>query len=52
MANQDILLRMHDGGMQRISEIHPSYDFLHYVLLFPKGDDGWYVDVPLISTLK
>jgi hypothetical protein len=52
MANRDILLRMHDRGMQRISEIHPSYDPLHYILLFPRGDDGWHVDVPLIGALK
>ena len=52
VANCDILLRMRDGGLQRISEIHPSYDPLHYVLLFPNGDDGWHVDVPLISSGK
>jgi hypothetical protein len=39
-ANRDILLRMRDGDMQRISEIHPSYNPLHYVLLFSRGDDG------------
>ncbi|PKY39566.1 hypothetical protein RhiirA4_312718, partial [Rhizophagus irregularis] len=40
-SNRDILLRLRDGGLQRISELHPSYDPLHYVLLFPNGDDGW-----------
>ena len=39
-ANQDILLKMHDGNLQKISEIHPSYDPLHYILLFLRGDDG------------
>ena len=39
-SNRDILLRLRDGDLQRISELHPSYDPLHYVLLFPKGDDG------------
>src|SRR6266540_5404813 len=24
-----------------ISEIHPSYMPLHYVLMFPRGEDGW-----------
>ncbi|GBB91115.1 hypothetical protein RclHR1_18230005 [Rhizophagus clarus] len=42
-TNRDILLRMHDGCLQRISEIHPSYDPLHYILLFPRGDDGWHI---------
>ena len=38
--------------MQRISETHPSYDPLHYVLLFPKGDDGWHIDISLIESSK
>ena len=25
-SNRDIILRMRDGGLQRISETHPSYD--------------------------
>src|SRR5204862_90090 len=33
--NRDIHLKLHDGGLQRISETHPSYDPMHYVLLFP-----------------
>ncbi|CAI2190530.1 18423_t:CDS:2 [Funneliformis geosporum] len=45
--NRDILLKTREGGLQRISELHPSYDALHYVLLFPKGDDGWHTDIPL-----
>ena len=51
-SNRDILLRLHDGGLQRISELHPSYDPLHYVLLFPKGDDGWHIDIPLIGSVR
>jgi hypothetical protein len=51
-ANRDILLRMHNGGLQRISEIHPSYDPLHYILLFSRGDDGWHVDMPLIGAKR
>ena len=51
-SNRDIILRMRDRGLQRISETHPSYDPLHYVLLFPQGDDGWHVDIPLIGSVK
>ncbi|EXX65046.1 uncharacterized protein OCT59_021536 [Rhizophagus irregularis] len=29
-SNRDILLRLRDEGLQRISELHPSYDPLHY----------------------
>ena len=39
-SNRDIILKMHDRGLQRISETHPSYDPLYYVLLFPQDDDG------------
>ena len=39
-TNRDIHLKLHDEGLQRISETHPSYDPLHYILLFPRGDDG------------
>ena len=27
--------------IMRINETHPHFDSLHYVLLFPKGEDGW-----------
>jgi PIF1-like helicase/Helitron helicase-like domain at N-terminus len=51
-TNRDIHLKLHDGSLQRISETHPSYDPLHYVLLFPRGDDGWHINIPLIESLK
>ena len=28
-----------------IHETHPKYDPLHYVLLFPYGEDGWHVGI-------
>ena len=30
----------------RISQLHPAYSSLHYVLLFPHGEDGWHPAVP------
>jgi len=36
LSNRNILLRLHDEGLQRIFKLHPLYDPLHYVLLFPK----------------
>jgi len=45
--NRDIVLRPYEGALQRISEIHPSYAPLHYVLMFPRGENGWH---PNIST--
>jgi hypothetical protein len=49
-SNRDILLSKREGSLQKISELHPSYDPLHYVLLFPRGDDGWHTNIPLIGS--
>src|SRR6266542_3961260 len=51
-SNRDILLKLHDRDLQRISEFYPSYDSLHYVLLFSKDDDSWHIDIPLAGTVK
>lgn len=48
-CGRDIILRMRDGGLRRISEWHRSYAPLHYVLLFPQGQDGWSYDIPLVG---
>ena len=45
--HRDIVLRLHAGGaLKRISHLHPSYACLHYVLLFPNGEDGWHINIP------
>jgi hypothetical protein len=44
--HHDIILRLRGGGLQRISQLHPSYSTLHYVLLFPHGEDGWHPTIP------
>jgi len=46
-----ILYRRRGEPLQRISEMHPMYLSLHYVLLFPTGQLGWHkrmlrVDAP------
>ena len=39
---RDIVLSSRHGQcLRRISEWQPSYDPLHYVLLFPYGESGW-----------
>jgi len=43
----DIILHWVGGGLQCISETHPAYTPLHYVLLFPYGEVGWHVGIPL-----
>ena len=44
--HRDIVLHLSGGGLRRISQLHPSYSSLHYVLLFPYGEDGWHNDIP------
>ena len=44
--HRDIVLRLNGGGLKCISHLHPSYASLHYVLLFPNGEDGWHTDIP------
>ncbi|XP_026436150.1 uncharacterized protein LOC113334013 [Papaver somniferum] len=39
---RDIILHLRENnGLQQISECHPAYFPLHYVLLFPFGELGW-----------
>ncbi len=44
---RDIVLQTIHGTFQRISTLHVSYSPLHFVLLFPDGQDGWHLDIPL-----
>ena len=46
---RDIILHLKDGPLQRISEIHPLYLPLHYVLLFPYGELGWHPHIELMN---
>nr|XP_043627847.1 uncharacterized protein LOC122599407 [Erigeron canadensis] len=41
LDSRDIILRKQSGGLQRISELHPSYLALQYPLIFPFGEDGY-----------
>ena len=42
---RDIILHMQEGGVKRISELHPSYLALQYPLLFPYAEDGYRTDI-------
>jgi hypothetical protein len=48
--HRDIVIRLNSGGLCRISQLHPSYASLHYVMLFPHGEDGWHTDIPTHQT--
>ncbi len=34
-------MRARGGGLWRISDTHPAYDSLHFVLFHPHGEPGW-----------
>ena len=42
-----IVLCLQGGGLCHISNLHPSYLPLHYVLFFPHGEEGWHLDILL-----
>ena len=42
-----MVLRARGGRLERISQNSPSYSALHYVLLFPKGENGWHPRIPI-----
>jgi hypothetical protein len=44
---RDVVLAQQVGPFQRISELHVGYMALHYLLLFPYGEDGWHSNIPL-----
>ena len=43
--NRDIVLRYTHGGLRHISHLNPLYHPLHYVLLFPNGDQGYHTHI-------
>ena len=51
-APRSIAVRMHVGGVKRITDLNSAYDPLHFVLLFPRGEQGWTTDIPLNVTYR
>ena len=45
--DHDIILRLQGGGLCWISNLHPLYLPLHYVLFFPHGEEGWHLNILL-----
>nr|GEY15578.1 helicase [Tanacetum cinerariifolium] len=46
IPTRDIIVNKQDSGPKRISELHPSYMALQYLLLFPYGEDGFHDKIP------
>jgi len=47
LDNRDVVLWVRGGQLEQISQNSPLYAALHYVLLFPKGENGWYPRIPI-----
>ena len=47
MDDRDVVLQARGGQLQRISQNSFSYAALHYVLLFPKGENSWHTRIPI-----
>ena len=47
--NRDVVLQTREGCFKQISQNSPLYTIFHYVLLFPKGKNGWYPQIPIYS---
>jgi len=45
--NRDVVLRARERQLEQISQNSPSYNTLHYVLLFLKGENGWHLRTPI-----
>jgi len=50
LDNRDVVLQARGERLERISQNSPSYSTLHYVLLFPKGENGWHPRIPIRGT--
>jgi hypothetical protein len=42
----NVVVAQQAGPFQCISELHVGYMALHYLLLFPYGEDGWHSNIP------
>ncbi|KAG2029445.1 hypothetical protein BDR03DRAFT_1044674 [Suillus americanus] len=44
---RDLILRLQGGQLRRTSQLSHAYSTLHYVLIFPQGEEGWHDDIPM-----
>lgn len=50
-TQRDVIVDHKSNGLQRISELHPSYMAMQYPLLFPYGEDGFHENIPFSMNL-
>jgi len=49
LDNKDVVLWARGEQLEQISQNSPLYSALHYILLFPKGENGWHSRIPIHS---
>lgn len=50
LESRDIVIkRRNDGQVQRVNEIHRSYDALQYPLIFWQGEDGYHLNIKMVN---
>ena len=49
---RDIVLRSRDDNLQKISELHRSYDSLQYPLMLCRGEDGYAINVSQVDPVS
>jgi len=45
-----VVLQTREEQHEQISQNSPLYAVLYYILLFPKGENGWYPRIPICGT--
>ena len=46
-VNKDIIIETQNGNLFRVEKLHPKFMSLQYPLLFPHGEDGYRLNIPL-----
>lgn len=44
-CKRDVVIEHRCRGLERVSDLHPSFMSLQYPLLFPYGDDGFHEEI-------
>lgn len=50
--SRDIVVEHRSSGLQRINDLHPSFMAMKYPLLFPYGEDGFYLGIKYHSSTR
>lgn len=50
-SSHDIRVEHRTNVLKRISELHPPFMAMQYLLLFPYGEDGYKLDINYVDSL-